>query len=236
MFRIMLCLPSVAQRRAIHAMCQEYFTRRAETVQVHSVTEKKMDSLVKSDLLFLSMDGPRPNGLDAAQAVRKAGGTGAIVFLATSAEHAMDAFEVFATQYLIPPVSKQKLFAVLDQILLTRRGPYAVVSTREGLIRVAHRDIEYVECTDHILHFHLKDGSLVRSTTLRIPLKEALADLMNRNNFYQPHRSYVVNLDAAKQLTDCEFIMGSGARVPVPRGRAAEARDAFVRHYTVDDM
>ncbi len=235
MFRIMLCLPSAAQRRAIHALCQEYFTRRAETVQVHSVTEKKLDSLVKSDLMFLSVEGPRPNGLDTAQAVRKAGGTGAIVFLAASAEYAMDAFEVFAAQYFIPPVSQKQLFSVLDQILLTRRGPYAVVSTREGLVRVAHQDMEYVECTDHILHFHLKDGSLVRSTTLRIPLKEALADLMDRRNFYQPHRSYVVNLDAAKQLTDCEFIMESGARVPVPRGHAAEAREAFLQYYTADE-
>lgn len=147
----------------------------------------------------------------------------------------MDAFEVFAAQYFIPPVSQKQLFSVLDQILLTRRGPYAVVSTREGLVRVAHQDMEYVECTDHILHFHLKDGSLVRSTTLRIPLKEALADLMDRRNFYQPHRSYVVNLDAAKQLTDCEFIMESGARVPVPRGHAAEAREAFLQYYTADE-
>lgn len=228
MFRVTLCLPSAAQRRAIQTLCQDYFTRRSEELQIHSVTEKKLDTLVKSDLVFLSVEGPRPNGLDTAQAIRSAGGTGAIVFLAAGPEYAMDAFGVFATQYFIPPVSRNQLFAMLDQLLLTRRGPYFVVSTREGLVRVAHRDVEYVECTDHILHFHLRDGSLVRSITLRVPLKEALADLMAKGRFYQPHRSYVINLDAVRQLTDSEFIMESGAQVPVPRGRVAEAREIFL--------
>ena len=231
MYRIALCLPSAVQRRALQALCQEYFTRRAEPLQIHAVTEKKLDSLVKSDLLFLSAEGPRPNGLDTAQAIRQAGGRGAIVFLASGPEYAMEAFGVFASQYFIPPVSQQQLFAMLDQILMAQRGTYFVVSTREGLIRVAHRDVEYVECTDHILHFHLTDGSMVRSTTLRVPLKEALADLMEKGRFYQPHRSYVINLDAAKQLTDTEFVMESGARVPVPRGRLAEAREVFLAQF-----
>lgn len=231
MFRISLCLPSAAQRRAIQTLCQEYFTRRSERMEIHTATEKKMDCLLKSDLIFLSVEAPRPNGLDTAQAIRAAGGNGAIVFLAVGPDYAMDAFGVGASQYFIPPVSPQRLFAMLDQLLLTRRGPYVVVPTREGLLRVAHQEVEYVECTDHILHFHLKNGDLVRSVTLRVPLKEAVADLLQTGRFYQPHRSYIINLDAACQLTDTEFVMESGARVPVPRGRAAEAKAVFQNHF-----
>ncbi len=231
MFRISLCLPSAAQRRAIQTLCQEYFTRRSERIEIHTVTEKKLDSLLKSDLIFLSVETARPNGMDTAQAIRAAGGTGAIVFLAVGPEYAMDAFGVGACQYFIPPVSSQQLFAMLDQLLLTRRGPYVVVPTREGLLRVAHQDVEYVECTDHILHFHLKNGHLVRSVTLRVPFKEAVADLLETGRFYQPHRSYIINLDGACQLTDTEFVMESGARVPVPRGRVAEAKMTFENHF-----
>ncbi len=75
---------------------------------------------------------------------------------------------------------------------------------------------------------------MVRSITLRVPLKEALADLMAKGRFYQPHRSYVINLDAVQQLTDSEFIMESGAQVPVPRGRAAEAREIFLHLFDVE--
>ena len=231
MYRITLCLPVAAQRRAVQSLCREYFTRRAENVQIHSVTEKKLDVLVKSDLIFLSAADPRPNGIDIAQAVRNAKGEGAIIFLSAEPTYAMEAFGVSATQYFLTPVTKSKFFAALDQLMVSRRGPCSLVSTREGQVRVAQRDIEYVECTDHILHFHLTDGRLVRSTTLRIPLKQALADLMKQNNFYQPHRSYVINLDTACQLTETEFVMESGARVPVPRGRAAEAREVFRRYY-----
>ncbi len=227
MFRVALCLPSAGQRRAIQTLCEEYFAHRSEQLEIHSLAEKRLDALLKSDLVFLSVQGARPNGLDTAQALRNAGGTGAIVFLASGPEYAMDAFAVSATQYFIPPIAEMRLFAMLDRLMLTRRGPAFAVPTREGLVRVAHRDVEYVECTDHILHFHLQDGSLVRSTTLRVPFKEALADLMAYGQFYQPHRSYVVNLDAVQCLTDNEFVMQSGAKVPVPRGRVAEAREVF---------
>ena len=235
MFRITLCLPAPAQRRAVQSLCREYFAGRAENVQIHSVTEKKLDVLVKSDLIFLSAAEPRPNGIDIAQAVRNARGEGAIIFLAADPTFAMEAFGVLATQYFLPPVTKQKFFAALDHLMATRRGPFLLVSTREGQVRVAQRDIEYVECTDHILHFHLTDGRLVRSTTLRIPLKQALASLMQQKNFYQPHRSYVINLDTACQLTETEFVMESGASVPVPRGRAAEAREVFRCYYQPED-
>lgn len=227
MFLVALCLPSAGQRRAIQTLCEEYFAHRSEQLEIHSLTEKRLDALLKSDLIFLSVQGAHPTGLDTAQALRNAGGKGAIVFLASGPEYAMDAFAVSATQYFIPPVSEIRLFAMLDRLMFVRRGTAFAVSTREGLVRVAHRDVEYVECTDHILHFHLTDGSLVRSTTLRVPFKDALAELMAQGNFYQPHRSYVVNLDAARCLTDSEFVMESGARVPVPRGHAAEAREVF---------
>ena len=231
MFRISICLPDPAYRRVLHTLCREYFAQRAEGVEIHSVMEKKLDVLVKSDLIFLSAAGPRPNGIDTAQAVRAAGGLGDIMFLSKEPSYLMEAFSVMAAQYLLIHQLTSKLNPALDQLMARRRGPYTLVPTREGQVRVAQREIEYVECTDHILHFHLTDGSLVRSTTLRIPLKEALADLMKRKNFYQPHRSYVINLDTARQLTETEFVMESGACVPVPRGRAAEARTVYRSYY-----
>ena len=78
------------------------------------------------------------------------------------------------------------------------------------------------------MNFHLTDGRRISSTTLRVPLRIALEPLLADARFYQPHRSYVVNLDAVQLLSESEFCMMSGAKVPVPKGRAAEARAAFL--------
>lgn len=227
MFRIALCLPNAAQRRGVQTLCEEYFARRVERLEITAVSDKKLEALLAADLVFLSAAGSRPNGLDTAQAMRQAGGNGAIVFLASGPEYAMDAFEVSATQYFVPPMTEARFVEMLDRLLLSRRGPAFAVPAREGVVRVPYRAIEYVECADHVLYFHLADGGLVASTTLRVPLKTALADLLASPRFYQPHRSYVVNLDRVQLLTDTEFVLLGGARIPVPRGRSAEAKAVF---------
>ena len=226
MFRIALCLPDAAQRHAVLALCTEYFARRIESLQVISPAVDAAPA--DADIIFFSASGTRPNGLDAAAELRRSGSQASFVFLSSGPEHAMDAFRLSALQYLVPPVSPSRIFETLDRAMLRRRGPALPLTTRLGMLRLPFADIEYVECTDHTLHFHMLSQHVVRSTTLRVPLREALAPLLDDERFYQPHRSYVVNLDAVTLLTDAEFQMFSGARVPVPRGRALEARQAFL--------
>jgi DNA-binding LytR/AlgR family response regulator len=226
MFRIALCLPDTAQRRVIRALCTEYFASRIESLLI--LAPEPADAPADADLIFFSASGPRPNGLDAAAALRRRGVRSSIVFLANGPEHAMDAFRLSALQYLVLPVSPARLFETLDRTMLRRCGPALAVSARAGLMRLPFADIEYVECTDHILHFHLTDRRVIRSTTLRVSLSAALGPLLEDPRFYQPHRSYVVNLEAVALLSDSEFQMRSGASVPVPRSHTAEARAAYL--------
>ena len=225
MFRIALCLPDATQRRVVRALCTEYFTRRIETLQIASFSP---DSAPRdADLIFLSAAGPRPNGMDVAARLRRENSRASIIFIASGPEYAMEAFRVSALQYLIPPVPPARMFETLDRVMTRRRGPALAVPTRPGLQQLPFSEIEYVECTDHILHFHMANGQTLRSTTLRISLSKALEPLMADSRFYQAHRSYVINLDMVTLLADGEFRMRSGAAVPVPQGRAAEAEARY---------
>ena len=67
----------------------------------------------------------------------------------------------------------------------------------------------------------------VPSLSLRVPFAEVAKPLLADDRFLQPHRSYVVNLAAAAQLSSGELWMRSGARVPIPRGREPAVRAAF---------
>lgn len=228
MFKITLCLPSAAQQRSVRAMCMEYFARQREQVELYTAAANDDALFLASDLIFLSAAGAEPEGLETARRLRQAGCRAAVIFLASGPEYAMEAFGLSALQYFVPPISAPRLYETLDRVTCYRRGPAFAVPAREGTIRVAYADIEYVECTDHILHFHLRDGSLLRSITLRVPLAQALAPLLGDSRFYQPHRSYVVNLEAVRCLSENEFEMEGGARIPVPRSRTAEARAAYL--------
>ena len=98
-----------------------------------------------------------------------------------------------------------------------------------GLLPYAQ--LEYLECTHHVVRFHLLSGEDVVSLSLRVSFAEVAKPLLADGRFLQPHRSYVVNLAAARLLTAGELQMSSGARIPIPRGREGAVREA-VRSWT----
>ena len=168
-----------------------------------------------------------PAGLSAAAELRRRGRRAPLAFVARTPAHAYSAFRVDAMQYLLLPVHQQELSALLDRAAEPEYGPALTVNTAEGLRVLAYAEIEYLECTHHIVHFHLTTGEDVASLSLRVPFSTVAQPLLADGRFVQPHRSYVVNLAAVSQLAAGEFWMQSGARVPVPRGREPAARTAL---------
>ena len=130
-------------------------------------------------------------------------------------------------RYLLLPVHQQELSALLARATEPEYGPAMTVVTAEGLRALAYAQIEYLECTHHVVHFHLLSGEDVVSLSLRVSSAEVAKPLLEDGRFLQPHRSYVVNLAAAQLLTAGELQMCSGARIPIPRGREGAVREAF---------
>ena len=165
--------------------------------------------------------------LQAAAALRSRGRRSPLAFLAHTPAHAYSAYRVDAMQYLLLPVPPEQLDALLARATEPEYGPAIPVATASGLRVLPFADIEYLECTHHVVHFHLASGEDVPSLSVRVPFAQVAQPLLTDERFVQLHRSYVVNLAAVSQLAAGEFWMQSGARVPVPRGREPAARTAL---------
>ena len=169
----------------------------------------------------------RAAGLQAAAQLRQHGVRAPLAFFAHTPAYAYEAFRVDAMQYLHIPFRPEQLTALLDRATEPEYGPVIPVTTAMGLRALPFADIEYLECTHHVVHYHLASGEDVASLSLRVPFAEVAKPLLADARFLQPHRSYVVNLAAAAQLSSGELWMRSGARVPIPRGREPAVRAAF---------
>ena len=159
--------------------------------------------------------------------LRRRGVRAPLAFLAHTTAYAYEAFRVDAMQYLHIPFRPEQLTALLDRATEPEYGPVIPVTTAMGLRALPFADIEYLECTHHVVHFHLLSGEDVVSLSLRVSFAEVAKPLLEDGRFLQPHRSYVVNLAAAQLLTAGELQMCSGARIPIPRGREGAVREAF---------
>ena len=232
-FHIAVCSPDAALRSGLERQCMEYFARRQDACIVQQLPDA--DALLRRDTdgerfdLYLIELGAvaAPAGLSAAAELRRRGRRAPLAFAARTPAHAYSAFRVDAMQYLLLPVHQQELSALLARATEPEYGPAIPVATASGLRVLPFADIEYLECTHHVVHYHLASGEDVASLSLRVPFSEVAKPLLADARFLQPHRSYVVNLAAAAQLSSGELWMRSGARVPIPRGREPAVRAAF---------
>ena len=232
-FHIAVCSPDAALRSGLERQCMEYFARRQDACIVQQLPDA--DALLRRDTegerfdLYLIELGAvaAPAGLSAAAELRRRGRRAPLAFAARTPAHAYSAFRVDAMQYLLLPVHQQELSALLARATEPEYGPSVTVNTAEGLRALPYAGIEYLECTHHIVHFHLTSGEDVPTLSLRVPFSAVAQPLLADGRFLQPHRSYVVNLAAAEQLAAGEFRMRSGARVPIPRGKEAAVRARF---------
>ena len=85
------------------------------------------------DVVFLDIRMP---GLDGLAVAKSSDQLPPIVFTTAYSEHAVDAFEVAAVDYLLKPVRRERLVAALDRARL-RTGPTAPSQLEELLERVA---------------------------------------------------------------------------------------------------
>ena len=232
-FHIAVCSPDAGLRSGLERQCMEYFARRQDACIVQQLPDA--DALLRRDTegerfdLYLIELGAvaAPAGLSAAAELRRRGRRTPLAFVARTPAHAYSAYRVDAMQYLLLPVPPEQLDALLARATEPEYGPAIPVATASGLRVLPFADIEYLECTHHVVHFHLASGEDVPSLSVRVPFAQVAQPLLADERFVQLHRSYVVNLAAVSQLAAGEFWMQSGARVPVPRGREPAARTAL---------
>jgi DNA-binding LytR/AlgR family response regulator len=166
------------------------------------------------DVAFLDIRMPGLSGLDVA---RSSGGDLDLVFVTAYDQYAGDAFEREACDYLVKPVSDERLAQACERIRrrLAQRDPAPDVSVALAALAAAlpggasaasHlswirasvgqevrlisvEDVVYFEANDKYTSVFTAEGEAL----IRTPLKE-LVDRLDPGRFWQVHRGTVVNL------------------------------------------
>lgn len=179
------------------------------------------------DLLLLDILMPVFTGIEVAKEIRNFNNEVPIVFLTSSPEFALDSYVVKARDYILKPVSQNRLFSVLDSIFTENPEPMDGLSlkTQHGLLRIFFSKLSYVEVMKKQLYFHMSDGSIKN-----IPgsLSEYENTLLAHNEFIKVHRSFIVNLWYMNELTASGFISNTGDIIPISRLLYSKVQHAYI--------
>lgn len=167
-------------------------------------------------LYLLDVMMPGMDGLECARELRRFDDAAEIVFLSTSPGFAYESYSVRAFHYLLKPVEREKLFALLDQLYRREQDGQDALTLKTGttIIRVPYAQISYAEVMGKHVYFHMVDGD-VREVVGSLKDYESL--LLPRPEFMRIHRSYIVNMLQVEELSSGHIRTFSGKSVPVSR-------------------
>ncbi|MGF9699490.1 response regulator [Paenibacillus sp. MABNR03] len=91
---------------------------RITPVQCFLTAREGLDFLAKErvDVVFLDIGMPEMNGLEAAEYIQQMDSNIRIIFVTAYADHAVEAFELHALDYVLKPVSSARLRKTIDRI------------------------------------------------------------------------------------------------------------------------
>lgn len=180
---------------------------------------------IDADLLFLDIYMPGLDGIQTAQKIRETRKDLKIIFLTSSTDYYPQAYEVFAFNYLVKPVDKNKLKAVLDRAMeeLRKESGYRIHIQYKGVTHRIHcRDILYAESQNKMVLFHLTDGSILKCYG---KIEEIFKNVFDPC-FLRCHQSFIVNLAHVTEAGESYFRIGQTAIV-ISRKYAKEAKAKY---------
>lgn len=167
-------------------------------------------------LYLLDVMMPGVDGLEAAREVRRLDAGAEIVFLSSSPDFAYESYGVRALNYLLKPVAREDLFALLDQLRLREEKSAEALTLKTGsaIIRVPFAQLSYAEVIGKHVYFHLAGGGV---REVAGSLKDFEPALLSRPEFMRVHRSYIANMLQAEELSAAGLRTFQGDLLPVSR-------------------
>ena len=150
------------------------------------------------DVVFLDIDMPDMNGMDAAKQLRKLDPSVILIFLTNLAQYAVNGYEVNALDFVIKPISYYVLVLKLERALdrlSSERGTEVAISMDDVVIKIRAVDLKYVEVQGHNLVFHTVSGDYKSYGSLKKTEERlASADFVRCNACYLVNLKYVTSI------------------------------------------
>ena len=212
----------------------------------------RLVALLRPDLLLLDIEMPAVDGFAVLRDMPE-GHAPAIVFVTAFQDHAVKAFELRASDFVVKPVSGERLWKALDQAcgdLEARRAgerlaflqarlaeleSRAVAASEEGIWvqigserrRLTLADIRWLEAERDFVRVHMAGHAHLVSALLG-DMEKAL----DGSAFLRVHRSAIVRRDKVRAILRGRFStpvleLDDGHRIPVGRKYRDAVRAAF---------
>ncbi len=229
-YRMAICDDSAADAAFVEKMLKQWGKLRNTDVcpEVFSSAEQFLFRYEEDklwDILLLDIEMGPMDGVTMAKKVRRENETVQIVFITGYSDYIAEGYEVAALHYLMKPVSREKLFGVLDRAAERCRQNERCLNLEAGgeMVRIPFYEIRYLDVQLNYVTVHAKKDHTVKRT-----LGEFEKELDSR--FTRVGRSMILNLKYIQRVTRTEVHLSDGTVLPLPRGAYEPLNRAIIQH------
>lgn len=175
------------------------------------------------DLIFLDIEMPNLTGLDLVKTVDS---IPQFIFTTAYPQHALDGFELNATDYLVKPIPFQRFLKAVSRAKEkyelehsiaaqsntsseNNKNDFIFVKSEYENIKVNIQDIKYIEGLKDYIKIHLKS----EKTLLTLSSFKAILEKLP-SNFIRTHRSYIINIDCIRAMQKTNVFIND-IRIPI---------------------
>ena len=195
-----------------------------------------------TDILFLDIQMPGIDGMNAAKILRSNGKKTVIVFATAIEEQVFNAFDVGAFQYIVKPFDRNRIKEIIKKAIeQVEEKDYIEKTVREkesekvrsimvksgGVnTKVIISDITYAEIFDRRIVLHMIGRDNIEYYGRISELEGVLG-----KDFYRVHRAFLINLAFVRSY-DSKSVNVSGEEIPVARGKYQELIKTYLSFQT----
>ena len=174
------------------------------------------------DLIFLDINMPEISGLQFAKTIDK---NTKLIFTTAYREYAADGFDLQAVDYLLKPISLERLIKAINKFLgesiplesvsekeiQAENNDFIFVRSDRKMIKIDFKDILYIESLSDYLKIHTAERTITtRETISNIETK------LPHKNFLRCHRSFIVSIPRIESFTN-EYIEVNKTAISISR-------------------
>lgn len=182
------------------------------------------------DLVFMDIDMPEMNGMEAAELLRDYDSEVQLIFVTNLAQYALHGYAVDALDFMVKPVEYADFHLRMDRAMrqLNKKERKSItLPTANGMRVVALRDLIYVDLLHHDLYYHVAelDEALRQRGTIR-----GAADELG-DEFVRISSGCLVNMHHVKLIRQNSVVLSNGEELYFSRGckkSALEVLNAYV--------
>ncbi|MEO1254175.1 MAG: LytTR family DNA-binding domain-containing protein [Bacteroidota bacterium] len=183
-----------------------------------------MDYLQKEtiDVIFLDINMPKLSGINFYKSLNK---KPQVIFTTAYSEHAVEGFELEATDYLLKPFSFERFLKAVNK-LQKQEGPppnddFIMLKADKRMHKVSYEQIQYFESIGDYVKVHLEAGkTLIIGETLR-KLEELLPA-----SFMRVHKSYIISIPQLEYLEGNQIKLGEN-KIPIGQSYRDKVNEMF---------